>query len=78
MRGGSTDVIVTGESYMVGGDVIVSVDGVPVTTETRFRDIIASKKPGDTVTLEIYRGSSKQSFDVKLGRLPATTPPSLG
>jgi S1-C subfamily serine protease len=78
LRAGSTDVIVSGESYMVGGDVIMSIDGIPVDSETRLRDVISSKKPGDTVTLEIYRGKTKQSLHVKLGRLPATTPPSPG
>ncbi len=78
IKGGSTDVIVSGESYVVGGDVIVRVDGIPVNSETRFRDVIASRKPGDTVTLQIYRGSTQSSIDVQLGRLPATTPPSLG
>ena len=78
MRGGSASIIVAGESYVVGGDVITSVDGVPVSSETRFRDLIAGKKPGDTVTLEIYRGKKSLSLDVPIGRLPATTPPSLG
>jgi S1-C subfamily serine protease len=79
LRAGSKDVIVSGQSYTVGGaDVIVSTDGIPVATETRLRDIISSKKPGETVKLEIYRGKTKQSLDVKLGRLPATTPPSPG
>jgi len=78
IKAGSTDVILSGESYFVGGDVIASVDGIPLNSETRFRDVISSKKPGDIVTLEIYRGSTKSTVDVKLGRLPATTPPSLG
>jgi S1-C subfamily serine protease len=78
INGGSSDVIISGESYTVGGDVISSVDGVPVNSETRFRDIVASRKPGDTMTLEIYRGSAKLQLDIKIGRLPATTPPSLG
>jgi putative serine protease PepD len=78
IRGGSLDEIVQGESYMVGGDVIESVDGLPVRSETRFRDIIASKKPGEIITLQIYRGDARSSLDVTLGRLPATTPPSLG
>jgi hypothetical protein len=30
------------------------------------------------VALKIYRGSTKQEVDVKLGRQPATTPPSPG
>jgi S1-C subfamily serine protease len=85
IKGGSADVVVSGESYVVGGDVITAVDGLHVSSETRFRDLIASKKPGDTVRLQIYRsptkssrGPTKLSLDIKLGRLPATTPPSLG
>jgi S1-C subfamily serine protease len=78
IRGGVTDYIIEGESYMVGGDIISSFAGVPVVSETRLRDLVAAQKPGDTVTVQIYRGKTKSSFRVKLGRLPATTPPSLG
>jgi S1-C subfamily serine protease len=63
---------------MVGGDIITSLDGVPVNSETRFRDLIASKKPGDAVAVEIRRGKTNIKLELKLGRLPATTPPSLG
>lgn len=78
VKGGSASVVVGGESYPVGGDIITSVDGVPVGSETRFRDLIAAKKPGEQITLEIYRGKSSFSLDVPIGRLPATNPPSLG
>jgi S1-C subfamily serine protease len=78
IRGGTVDEVVEGESYMVGGDIITSFDGVPVSSETRFRDLIASKSPGDIVTLEVIRGKTKSSVELRLGRLPATTPPSLG
>jgi S1-C subfamily serine protease len=78
IRGGTVDEVVEGESYMVGGDIITRFDGVPVSSETRFRDLIAAKSPGDMVTLEILRGKTTSSVELKLGRLPATTPPSLG
>jgi S1-C subfamily serine protease len=78
VKGGSAGEIVGGESYVVGGDIITGVDGIPVDSETRFRDLIAAKKPGDTVTLVLYRGKTKLSIVVAVGRLPATTPPSLG
>ena len=78
VHGGFADEVVSGESYVVGGDIITAVDGVPLSSETRFRDLIASKNPGETVTLQIYRGRKKLSLGVTLGRLPATTPPSLG
>jgi len=78
VRGGAAGVIVSGESYVVGGDIITGLDGVPITSETRFRDLIAAKKPGDSITLQIWRGAKELRLVVKIGRLPATTPPSLG
>jgi len=78
VRGGVAGVIVSGESYVVGGDIITRFDGVPMTSETRFRDLIAAKKPGDSVALQIRRGTRSLRLVVEIGRLPATTPPSLG
>jgi S1-C subfamily serine protease len=68
--GGSTNVVVQGESYSVGGDVIVAVDGSPVSEFEQLRDAIARKKPGDTIKLEIVRNGSKSSVAVKLGQAP--------
>jgi S1-C subfamily serine protease len=67
---GTTDVVVGGESYTLGGDVITSVDGAPVAAFEQLRDAIARKKPGDKVKLEIVRNGSKKSITVKLGQAP--------
>jgi S1-C subfamily serine protease len=75
LRGGTTAVVVAGESWRLGGDIIVAADGVPVGSVDRLRDVVATKKPGETMTLQIYRGDKKLSLDVKLGRLP-TSPQS--
>lgn len=72
LRGGSNDVVVAGEGYRMGGDVIVSVGGEKVTTFGELRDAIAARKPGDDVKLEIYRGQAKRTVTVKLGRQPNT------
>jgi S1-C subfamily serine protease len=68
--GGSTDVVVGGESYSLGGDVIVAVDGAPVSTFEQLRDAIAGKKPGDKLKLDIVRNGSKKSVTVRLGQAP--------
>jgi S1-C subfamily serine protease len=68
--GGSTNVVVNGESYRLGGDVIVGVDGAPVSAFEQLRDAIARKKPGDTIKLEVVRNGSKKSVTVKLGQAP--------
>jgi S1-C subfamily serine protease len=72
VKAGTTDVMLAGESYRLGGDVIVRADGVPLRTVERLRDIVAAKQPGDRVTLEIYRGTKKLTVDVKLGRQPSS------
>jgi S1-C subfamily serine protease len=69
---GTTPVVVEGESYQVGGDIIVSVDGEKLTTYEQLRDAIAAKKPGDTIHLEIYHHGSKKSVTAKLGLRPGT------
>jgi S1-C subfamily serine protease len=67
---GSTDVVVGGESYTLGGDVITAIDGAPVSAFEQLRDAIARKKPGDKVELEVVRNGSKKSITVKLGQAP--------
>jgi S1-C subfamily serine protease len=71
LKAGSTNVIVSGTSYRVGGDIIVSVDGQPVSTFEQLRDAIARKKPGDKLSLGVYRHNAKQTITVTLGKAPS-------
>ena len=70
LRGGKDTIVVQGQSYKVGGDIITKVDGAPVSTYEQQRDAVAAKKPGDTMKLEIYRNGSKKTVSVKLGLRP--------
>jgi S1-C subfamily serine protease len=70
LRGGNTPVVVAGESYNIGGDVIVKADGSELNSTERLREIVAEKEPGDTVKIEFYRGQEKKTAEVKLGRQP--------
>ncbi len=69
---GKTPVIVQGESYAIGGDIIVSIDGAALSTFDQLRDAIARHKPGDRVELQLYRHGSKKSVTVKLGTRPGS------
>jgi S1-C subfamily serine protease len=73
LRSGDRPAIVGGESYRLGGDVIVTADGKSVSDIDGLRAIIAAKKPGDTLSLTIYRGQEKRSLTVTLGRQPASS-----
>jgi S1-C subfamily serine protease len=74
LRPGTDSAVISGESWPVGGDLIVAVDGRKLSDIDQLRDVVTEKAPGQTVTLEIYRGSTKKKLTVKLGRQPATPP----
>ncbi len=71
LRAGTNEVVVSGETYLLGGDILVAVDGREVASGEDLRDVISAKKPGDKLTIEAYRGTEKRSFEVTLGRQPA-------
>jgi S1-C subfamily serine protease len=70
LRAGTTEVVVAGESYRLGGDIIAEVDGKPARTTEDLREAVSAKKPGDKIRIEAYRGEDKRNFDVTLGRRP--------
>ena len=72
LRGGTTQVVVDGESYLVGGDVITKADGQPIESAEQLRSVVTSKQPGDEITLEIHRQNETKEVTVKLGRQPNT------
>jgi S1-C subfamily serine protease len=67
-------VIVEGESYTVGGDVITAVDGKPVSQFEQLRDAVSAKKPGEKMKLEVFRDGSKKTITVTLAQAPGAKP----
>ncbi|HZG36995.1 MAG TPA: trypsin-like peptidase domain-containing protein [Gaiellaceae bacterium] len=72
LRGGTSDTVVEGQSYSLGGDVLVAVAGERVASIEQLRDVLAKHEPGERVTLRIYRGASTRTLTATLGRQPAT------
>jgi S1-C subfamily serine protease len=73
LRAGTETAVVSGESWPIGGDLIVSADGVPLSSVDQLRDLIAAKNPGQSISLVIYRGTQKLTLDAKLGRQPSSS-----
>jgi len=77
LRGSTGDtVILRGESYALGGDVITKADGHAIATGDELRSVIDEKQPGDKISLEIRRDGVTTSVQITLGRQPAN--PSSG
>jgi len=70
LKAATSQVTVAGESWPAGGDVIVKANGQPVPSIERLVDLIAAKKPGDRINLEVVRGTSRMHINVELGRQP--------
>jgi S1-C subfamily serine protease len=70
LQAGHTNVIVQGTSYPLGGDIVVAIDGTPVSSYQQLRDAIARKQPGDKLKLTLFRHGSKLTAHVTLGQAP--------
>ena len=64
LRGGNERAYLGNTAIMLGGDVIVAIDGQDVNDLQDLAAIMNNHRAGDTVTVTIYRG--KRKVDVKL------------
>ncbi len=69
---GDTKVVVAGETYILGGDIIIAADGRKVSSIEDLRDAIAAHMPGEKIKLQVFRDGEKTSVTVTLGRRPAS------
>ncbi len=70
LKGGARQVVVAGDTFVLGGDIIVAFDGQQISSIEELRDAVASHSPGEKVKLVIYRDANKTSVTVTLGRQP--------
>src|SRR5207253_6725022 len=56
LRGGSKRAFLGNTPIMVGGDLIVAIDGQPVEDQQDLSHIMNNHRAGDTVTVTIFRG----------------------
>lgn len=69
-----TDVDSDGPGAQAGlqqGDVIVGLAGKGVDDKSSFEDVLATKAPGNKVSVNVYRGDQQLAFNVTLGELQA-------
>jgi S1-C subfamily serine protease len=61
----------------VDGDVIVAVDGKPLTRSADLADVISGRDSGEEVTLRVVRDGEARDVEVTLGERPALAPDAL-
>jgi S1-C subfamily serine protease len=74
IQGGNRPVAINGALIPAGGDIIVALDGRPVTTTGELRAYIENNKhPGDPVTVTIIRNGQRMDVTVTLGERPPSS-----
>jgi serine protease Do len=59
------------------GDVIVAVDGKPVTYVAQLQQVVGFGTPGDEVEVEVARAGGNRRFKVRLTAVGGTEPPTM-
>ena len=67
LHGGTERAYLGNMPIMIGGDLIISVDGKKVETQQDLAQVMNSHRAGDTVNVTIYRGKKKMDVSVVLG-----------
>jgi len=67
IRGGTERAYLFNMPIMLGGDLIVAIDGQKIEDQQDLAQIMNSHRAGDKVKVTIYRGKQKLDLDVTLG-----------
>ena len=58
------------KSGLEKGDIVVALNGKPITDSNQLRMSISMMEPGSTANLKVWRNGSEHDFAVKLGEMP--------
>lgn len=67
LRGGTERAYIGNVPIMLGGDLIVAVDGQDIQDQQGLSQVMNSRRAGDTVRVTIYRAKKKMDINVTLG-----------
>ena len=70
VRGGSLSVIVQGEEYLLGGDVLTAIQGVPVRTHQEYLDRVRTLRPGQRVRVTLMRDGHARELTLTVAERP--------
>jgi len=58
------------EGGLQSGDVILEFDGVSIESESQFRNLVASRPPGERVKIVVWRDGRRKTLTVRLDERP--------
>jgi serine protease Do len=76
LRAGNLDVTIEGEPWVLGGDILVAVDGQDVKTSEQYAKVLRQLKAKQAVELTLFRDGTRHTISVTLGERPTPSNPS--
>ena len=70
IRGGSLSVIIQGEEYLVGGDILTAIQGQPVRSHDEYMTRVNALKLGQTVRVTIVRDGQSREVSLTVEERP--------
>jgi S1-C subfamily serine protease len=67
LHGGTERAYLGNIPIMLGGDLIVAIDGQPIVDQQDLSHVMQNHRSGETVTVTVYRGKTKKEIKVVLG-----------
>jgi S1-C subfamily serine protease len=73
LRGGNERAYLGNTPIMLGGDLIVAIDGQEINDLRDLSGMMNNHRAGDTINVTIYRGKQRRDIKVRLGDARETT-----
>ena len=70
VRGGTLAVVVQGEEYLLGGDIVTAIQGTPVRTHQDYVNKVKTLKPGQRVKVTLSRDGHSREVTLTVAERP--------
>ena len=76
LRAGNLDVTIEGEPWVLGGDILVAVDGQDVKSSEQYAKVLRPLKAKQSIDVTVFRDGTRRTLTVTLGERPTPSNPS--
>jgi serine protease Do len=70
LRGGAIEVAIAERDFLIGGDIVLSINGVRLDTPEKLNSVMRALQVGSTVTLKVFRDGKELEFQYVLPERP--------
>jgi serine protease Do len=70
IRGGTLSVVVQGEEYLIGGDILTSIENTSIRTHQEYLAKVKTLRPGQRVRLTILRDGQRREVTLTVAERP--------